>query len=361
MSWGVEEDISVASTLPADFYTDRAVFEASRDSIFARSWTYLGDGSQVSVPGQVSPQIMLEGCLDEPIVLTRDLKDQVHCLSNVCTHRGNLVCEGMSNERFLRCRYHGKRFGLDGQFQSMPEFEEAKGFPSEADNLPKVPFDRWRQFLFASVNPEANLAKWLEPMQDRIGWMPIEEFVHEPTRAREYMVRAHWALYVDNYLEGFHIPFIHADLNATLDYGNYASELYEYCNLQLAVGTGGEHSFALPKDSPDFGKDIVAYYYWVFPNLMFNFYPWGLSINVVRPLGPELTKVSFIPFVWDASKLGSGAGGALDRVEREDEAVVEMVQKGLQSRFYHRGRFSPTREMGTHHFHRLVQRFMGSR
>ena len=48
----------------------------------------------------------------------------------------------------------------------------------------------------------------------------------------------------------------------------------------------------------------------------------------------------------------------IDKVEREDEYVVEGVQKGLQSRFYHAGRFSPEREKGVHHFHRLIADFM---
>jgi choline monooxygenase len=87
---------------------------------------------------------------------------------------------------------------------------------------------------------------------------------------------------------------------------------------------------------------------------MLNFYPWGLSINVIRPVGPALTKVSFIRFVWDASKIAHGAGAELDRVEREDEQVVELVQRGIHSRFYSRGRFSPKREQGTHQFHRML-------
>lgn len=358
MPYGIHADVREASTLPSRFYTDPVEFERSKDLIFARSWQWLGDSDMVKVPGQVAPITLLEGCLDEPLVLTRDMNDQVHCLSNVCTHRGNLVCEGMSNERFLRCRYHGKRFGLDGAFQAMPEFEQAANFPSDADNLPRIPFAEWFGHLFAAVSPVASLEEWLAPMTNRIGWMPIHQFVHEPSRARDYMVRAHWALYVDNYLEGFHIPFIHADLNAAIDYGNYTNELERYLNLQLAVGKNGEDAFDLPANSPDMGKNISAYYYWVFPNLMFNFYPWGLSVNVIKPLAYNLTKVSFIPFVWDSSKVGRGAGAALDRVEREDEAVVEMVQKGLRSRFYDRGRYSPAREAGVHHFHGLIQEFM---
>jgi choline monooxygenase len=89
---------------------------------------------------------------------------------------------------------------------------------------------------------------------------------------------------------------------------------------------------------------------------MFNFYPWGVSVNVVRPLAVDETRVSFLSFVWDASKLGKGAGASLDRVEREDEAIVESVQKGTRARLYTRGRYSPAREQGVHHFHRLLAR-----
>mgnify|MGYP000853969018 CR=1 FL=1 len=87
---------------------------------------------------------------------------------------------------------------------------------------------------------------------------------------------------------------------------------------------------------------------------MLNFYPRGLSVNVLRPLGVDRTRVSFIGYVWDASKMEEGAGAALDRVEREDEVVVELVHKGLKSRFYDKGRYSVAREQGIHHFHQLL-------
>ncbi len=103
---------------------------------------------------------------------------------------------------------------------------------------------------------------------------------------------------------------------------------------------------------------MAAYYFWLFPNLMLNFYPWGLSVNIVRPLGPTRTKVSFRYFVADESKRDEGAGAGLDRVELEDEGIVEQVQRGVESRLYDRGRYSPTGEIGTHHFHRLLAAFM---
>jgi choline monooxygenase len=109
----------------------------------------------------------------------------------------------------------------------------------------------------------------------------------------------------------------------------------------------------------DRDKVVAGRYLFIFPNLMFNFYPWGISVNIVEPVTPGSSRVRFLSYVADESKLQTGAGGDLDRVELEDEAVVESVQKGIRSRSYDRGRYSPTREQGTHHFHRLISEFMG--
>jgi choline monooxygenase len=93
---------------------------------------------------------------------------------------------------------------------------------------------------------------------------------------------------------------------------------------------------------------------------MFNFYPWGISVNVVRPVSPSKIVVEFLTYVADESKIEGSAGADLHGVELEDEAVVESVQKGIRSRFYSHGRYSPTREQGTHHFHRLIAEFMNA-
>lgn len=352
----VHEDIRQAETLPSTLYTDPALYERAKERIFARSWQWAADTDSVKVPGQVTPFTLLEGCLDEPLLLTRDGDDRLHCLANVCTHRGNLLVPSPGHERALRCRYHGRRFGLDGTFQQMPEFEGVVGFPSPCDNLPKIAFGAWGKFLFASLDPSLTLEELLAPMQARVGWLPLDEFSFDAARSRDHLVHTNWALYVENYLDGLHIPFVHYELANQLDYGSYATELYRWSNLQLGVAAEGEDHFDLPPHAPDYGQRIAAYYFWLFPNTMFNFYPWGLSVNVVRPLGVDLTRVSFLRYRWNSAKLGLGVGAdtAVDRVEREDEAIVESVQKGVRSRFYSRGRYSPTREIGTHHFHRLL-------
>lgn len=357
-TWDMNEDIRQAWTLPAWVYTDSELHEQAKQKVFARSWQFVADTDMVKIPGQTYPFTLLEGSLDEPLLLTRDTHDKIHCMSNVCTHRGNLVCETAGNERFLRCRYHGRRFGLDGKFQHMPEFEEAVDFPTERDNLPAVSFGLWDKLIFVSLDPVCTFEEFITPVKERVGWLPLHEFIFDPARSRDYLMKANWALYCDNYLEGFHIPFIHAALNETLDYSNYRTEIFEYGNLQLGIAKGGEDCFDLPASSPDYGQEVAAYYYWMFPNLMLNFYPWGLSINVVKPLSVDVTRVSFLSYVWDYSRMGMGAGATLDRVEREDEAVVEATQRGIHSRFYDRGRYSPTREQGVHHFHLLLTEFL---
>jgi choline monooxygenase len=91
---------------------------------------------------------------------------------------------------------------------------------------------------------------------------------------------------------------------------------------------------------------------------MFNFYPWGLSVNIVTPTDVDKCKISFLSYVWDETKLKTGAGSGLDKVEMEDEEIVENIQKGVQSRFYKQGRYSVTKEKGTHHFHRILSEFL---
>ncbi len=354
----VHSDIAQAETIHTDFYLDPDYFRQAKEKIFSNSWQFIGDTDLVKENGWVTPVTLLENYLDEPLALTRDKNGELHCISNVCTHRGNLVVEKPCKVHDLRCRYHGRRFDLNGIFQSMPEFKEVRNFPSEADHLTQLPLFKWGKLLFASLTKTLDPIPFFQDMQARIGWMPLREFVFRPDLSKDYLIDAHWALYCENYLEGFHIPFVHAGLNAVIDANNYEVELFTHSSLQLGIAKEGELHFDIPADSPDAGKKIASYYFWVFPNMMFNFYPWGLSINLIHPIAINKTKISFLSYVWDESKLHTGAGADLHKVELEDEAIVQMVQKGIRSRFYTRGRYSVTREMGTHHFHRLISEFM---
>jgi choline monooxygenase len=236
----------------------------------------------------------------------------------------------------------------------MPGFDGVADFPCESDHLRQVPFEEWRGHGFAALDPVLPLAEVFAEIDARLPWLDVKRWPADPSRARAFEFDAHWALYVENYLEGLHISFLHPGLTRALDLGDYTYELGRWGTLQLARARADEPAFEPPAGSTEHGQRIAAYYWWVFPNLMLNFYPWGLSLNQVLPLGPARTRVVFSSYVAEPSLLGRGAGGALDPVEMEDEAAVLSVQRGIRSRFYDHGRYSPTHERGVHHFHRLL-------
>jgi choline monooxygenase len=344
----IDVDIRIARTLPAAFYRDPAVFERVRERVFARSWQVVDGAERVSAPGSVLPFAFLEGCLDEPLLLARDAAGALHGLSNVCTHRGNLLCTKPETVQSLRCRYHGRRFSLDGRFLSMPEFENVREFPWPADDLPRIQLGRFGPLVFAALQPAFAFEDAIAPVRERMSFLALDRMAPDPAGSRVYEVAANWALYCDNYLEGFHVPFVHPDLAKEIDYGSYRTELFARSSAQIAEAAKPSDAFA--------GSSVAAYYFFLFPNVMLNFYPWGLSLNVVVPAAVDRTRIVYRTWVLDPSRRGTGAGGALDRVELEDEQIVEQVQRGVRSRLYERGRYSPSREAGVHHFHRLLTR-----
>ncbi|TAL66110.1 MAG: aromatic ring-hydroxylating dioxygenase subunit alpha [Legionella sp.] len=353
----IDPDISRAATLPATFYSSPEWFALSKEKIFAKSWQFCLGNEVFNAEHSLVPFTLLPGFLSEPLLFVQDEKT-LRCLSNVCTHRANLLVNAPCKADKIKCGYHGRRFNLCGEMLHMPEFSQTQNFPSPTDNLPSIPCEQLNPFIFVSLDPKISFQDTFMEMKERLYWLPWEELRFDSSRSRDYEVKAHWALYCENYLEALHIPFVHPSLRENIDCTTYTTEIYNYSNLQLALAKDDEEHFNIPPGARDYGKKVAAYYYWIFPNTMLNFYPWGCSVNVVKPIHPELTQVSFYSYVLDASKLGKGAGGALDQVELEDEAVVESVQQGIKSRFYHAGRFSPTKEQGTHHFQRLLCEFL---
>ncbi|MEO6655348.1 MAG: aromatic ring-hydroxylating dioxygenase subunit alpha [Pyrinomonadaceae bacterium] len=335
----IDPDIKKAKTLASDFYTDAEYFEVSKEKIFARTWQFLGKADEIET---LKPATILPGFLDEPVLVVKT-DESLTCVSNVCTHRGKILIEEPCKANLIRCGYHGRRFSLDGRFLSMPEFEGVEDFPCESDNLRQLPFANRQGFMFASLDPIDSFETFVNDAAERFSDETYDARSLRLTARREYEVEAHWALYCENYLEGFHIPYVHRSLNEIVDYGSYTTVLFRYSSLQTAF---------------DGNAAMVARYLFIFPNMMFNFYPWGISVNVVRPVTQSTSVVEFLTYVGDESLMDTGASADLHGVELEDEAVVESVQKGTRSRFYSHGRYSPTREQGTHHFHRLIVEFM---
>ncbi len=348
----IDADVRRAETPPAWLYSDPRVHELTLERAFVPSWQWIGDDAGLADEGAQVPVRLLPGSCDEPLLLTRR-GEELRCLSNVCTHRALELVGAARCAQVVHCRYHGRRFDLDGRLRSAPGFDDALDFPREADHLRRFPLERVAPWLFTSLDPERSFADTWAPVGRRLGHLPLERARLDPARTREWVVEAHWALYLENYLEGLHIPFLHPALNAALDFGSYDYELFHGGVLQLGEAAAGERCFEdLPAGHPDAGRRVAAWYFALFPNLLVNAYPWGISLNQLLPLGPARTRVRFLSYVWDPNALGGGASADLDRVEREDEAAVEAVQRGLRARAYDRGRYAPHHEQGTHHLHR---------
>ncbi len=355
----IDADIRKARTPPKELYVDPELFAAQRERVFERSWLFASPAHGLEEPGAARPFTLLPGCIDEPLVLVRDTHRELHCLSNVCTHRANIIVERECSVPNLRCKYHGRRFHLDGTFAFMPEFEDVAGFPSEKDWLQRLPVAAWRDLVFVSLAPATSANAVIAAVEARLAGVDVTQWTFDASSSRDYLIDANWALYCENYLEGFHIPFVHEALNQVLDFKRYRTETFEHGSVQVGVAAEGEPAFHPPAGHPDHGAPIGAWYFFLFPNTMLNVYPWGLSLNVVEPIAVNKTRVRFLAFVTKPELRGAGAGGDLHRVEMEDEDVVQSVQRGVKSRLYRGGRYSPTQEIGVHHFHRWLAEQMG--
>jgi choline monooxygenase len=180
------------------------------------------------------------------------------------------------------------------------------------------------------------------------------------------VIECNWKVYVDNYLEGYHLPIAHPGLFKELEYDQYRVETFRYYSKQHAPIRELKPGEVLGRDRRylrEPGAEENALYYWIFPNTMLNIYQDNLSTNVILPLGVDRTLTIF---EWFFAEPGTGAGwesmqqtiAFSDEIQREDIAVCEQVQRGLRSRSYDRGRFSAKRENGVRHFQALVEEFL---
>ena len=242
----------------------------------------------------------------------------------------------------------------------MPEFDGVQNFPSQRDNLPTLPIAPFGTLRFTSLTPAFAFDELIAPIRERALWLPLDAAVLDPASTREYVIAANWALYCDNYLEGLHVPFVHAGLAEHLDYASYRTQLFRFASIQTAYARGrGDCAFQLPVGPSRRGHaPLQPGTRGSFPTRCSTFTPGASRSTSSCRSAHDRTKVHYRAYVWDASKRDIGAGADLHRIELEDDAIVESVQRGLQSRLYDRGRYSPSREAAVHHFHRLMAEFL---
>ncbi|MGB9752119.1 MAG: (2Fe-2S)-binding protein [Roseiflexus castenholzii] len=351
-----EPDLARATTIPARWYIDPAMLSIEEERIFGRTWQLVGRVEHVRNPGDY----FTCSVVNEPLVVTRDTAGNLHAFYNVCRHRAGSVAEGCGNRKTLQCSYHAWTYNLDGTLRSMPEFEGVENFDKADYGLRPVQVDTWGPFVFVNLDPQA------PPLRDVLGAIP-EETANMPLERMgfykrvDYEINCNWKVYVDNYLEGYHIPVAHPGLFKEIDYKQYRVETFRYYSKQHAPIRENPDSLYrrhLEEDAP-----AQALYYWVFPNLMLNIYPDNLQINIILPLGHERTLTIFEWYVLDVDRPEVAeefhrSFKFSDVVQKEDIDICEAVQKRLRSRSYNVGRFSVLRENGVHHFHGLLAEYL---
>lgn len=353
------QPLNHATALPARFYTDATITPLERRSIFDRSWQLIAHVSQLRNIGDHTVSMLSGDAVGGlPVIAVRGADDVIRVMHNVCRHRAGPLaqCDGLA-AKSLRCRYHGWTYSLDGQLRTATEMTGATDFDVNDIRLPQLAVRVWRGLVFAAVDETSAppFETFVAGIDARIGAdRGLEHYGHHHRVG--YDIACNWKVYVDNFLEGYHLPHIHPELNRLLDYRSYITETAEWHSLQWSPLESVEGLYG----SGD------ALYYWLWPNTMLNILPGRLQTNRILPKGAHHCRVEFdFYYATDDSDPDSNPDVARARreadlsfsdvVQDEDITICEDVQRGLASGSYDAGRLNPLRENAVHHFHEILR------
>jgi choline monooxygenase len=345
----IDPRLTHASTLESHYYTDPAILAREQRHVFGRTWQLAGHSAQVRQAGQYFTTTIGE----EPVLVVRGSDGELRAMSNVCRHRAGPIARGEGKRPVLQCGYHGWTYSLDGTLRTTPEFEGVADFDRASCRLPQFQAAIWNELVFVNLDPRGESLE--DFLGELLGDMPAHDYSGFTLAKRKtWELDCNWKVYVDNYLEGYHIPIVHPGLYRELDYPNYRTETKRWYSIQFA-----------PTKRPDRirtveGDDQVRYF-WIFPNLMLNVYPDNFSTNLILPLGAGRTATVFDWYFKDPDASRKELDDTIafsDEIQIEDIDICESVQRGLRSSTYDTGRFSPQRENGVHHFHCLYEELM---
>src|SRR3954468_20928339 len=270
-----DPNIERAATIPARLYNDPVYLELERERIFAHTWQLVGRCDQVATHGDfITAQIG-----NDAIVILRD-GDRLRGFYNVCLHRAGPLAQGCGRRKTLQCRYHGWTYALDGRLINAPEMDGVQNFNPAEMHLVAIQIATWGPLVFANLDGKAPpLLEVLEDIPGRVAPFHCESMRY--VMRKEWDIACNWKIYVDNYLEGYHVPVIHPGLHKELDYDNYKVEPHRYFSIQHAPlramhgGNAAERRYDPTKtDTPE------ALYVWLFPNMMLNIYMGQMQTNI---------------------------------------------------------------------------------
>jgi choline monooxygenase len=346
------DPLETAWTIPAPWYFDTRIEQLEGDSVFASNWQVVGRADQVAQPGQ----FFTIDVNREPLLIARGEDGKIRAFFNVCRHHAAAVVpEAAGCAKQFRCPYHGWTYGNDGALKGMVEFEGVCNFDRKDNGLIPVRVDTWENFVFVNLNGKAApLREFLGKVPSLVAPLQLTEKLHYFDR-RIYTLNCNWKVYVDNYLDGgYHVPHAHKGLSSVVEYTKYTIENFERSCLQsspLDASSAADSAIGATRQGH-------AFYLWIYPNFMVNAYSGVMDTNLVLPLGIDKCAVIFDYYFGDISPAAAEHHQASikvsEKVQDEDMAICDSVQRGLTSRAYVAGRLSVRREAGEHLFHRLL-------
>ena len=370
----VDPNIDRAESLPASAFVDPEFLELELGTIFAHTWLLAPrendsqDGLATSTDpiGKTGSRFPFN-LLGKPFFLQRGQHGRLNCFPNVCTHAWHPLVGSSSVGGAIICPQHGRQFDNEGRFVAQAGFEKVDGFPRESDHLRNVHVDEWGQWVFVSTSdPLAPFREFIETVQQSVPGIKLASLRRHRFDGEVREVDGNWKQHAWNYMDNFHIRFVHkgpGGLADAIDLASYRTELYKFSALQWAYARDEKNGFDpqlladrfLDPKNPT--RKVFALWWFIFPNITLNFYPWGLSVNVYMPISGKPDKTLFLWFQYalDEEKFQRRNSTWLsDQVDAEDIEAIGLVNTGAKSGFAPRGRFAPSEETGPHWFHRLA-------
>jgi choline monooxygenase len=292
----VDPDIRRAEGLPARAFTERAWLDRELATIFATSWQLVpetGDDprpidEQVSARGARVP-VTVSG---RPLFLQRSWDDDtLRAFPNTCTHAWHPLVLGASRGPTLVCGQHGRRFDCAGKYVSQQGFaSDLPDFPRACDSLTPLAAATWRKMTFVNLDARASFASVVAPIDASLHGS-VARPLAERTSIELRDVAGNWKQHAWNYLDQFHIGFVHrapGGLADAIELGTYTTEIHGDAVLQWVYARDPADGFDPAHIAERFrdpkGRRVFALWWFIFPNLALNFYPWGLSVNLYAPV-----------------------------------------------------------------------------
>ncbi|GIO10805.1 hypothetical protein J19TS2_03600 [Cohnella xylanilytica] len=344
-----------ARSMPAECYTSEEFFKFEKEAVYARSWLCVGRQEQIPNPGDYY-SISIN---DDPLLVTRDKKGNIHVVSAVCQHRGHLVAEGSGNCSTFRCPLHWWTYGLDGELVSAPEMIRIEPFDilRHDHSLPRLKTEIWNGFIFCHFDPDAPpLAPTLSKLDAEMANYRVDELVAMPFVDVEDC-EWNWKIMIESSLEPYHTNYLHKGPH---DFA--PSQLAGFVDFdeddgQIMHPTGFTHVDA--GFSPDMTANFPAISTLTLeqrqrmtiasvpPMLTLGLMPDQVFWNIILPQGPGRilfrSGLLYPPetvALPDFEERYKRANDSIQEINAQDLAANASLQKGLRSRLSRRGRYA---------------------